>query len=73
VERARAVLGRLEANGGATKVEIADELPLFAQVMEDNAPTALEQALSAINPDHLTPKQALEALYEIKRLLDEKG
>ena len=28
-----AVLGRLEANGGSTRVEIADDLPLFAQVI----------------------------------------
>ena len=32
VERARAVLQRLEASGGSTQVEIVDELPLFAQV-----------------------------------------
>jgi len=68
VERARAVLGRLEATGGAARVEIVDELPLFAQVMEENAPSALESALDGIDPDALTPKQALEALYKLKSL-----
>jgi DNA mismatch repair protein MutS len=66
VERARAVLARLEANGGATRVEFADDLPLFAQVMSETAPSALEAALSDIDPDALTPKQALEALYRLK-------
>jgi DNA mismatch repair protein MutS len=68
VERARAVLARLEANGGATRVEFADDLPLFAQVMAEAAPSALDAALSEMNPDALTPKQALEALYRLKSL-----
>ncbi|HRO02899.1 MAG TPA: DNA mismatch repair protein MutS, partial [Terricaulis sp.] len=71
VERARAVLQRLEANGGATKVEIVDELPLFAQVLEEHAPSALEQALAAANPDALSPKEALDLLYKLKALADE--
>ncbi|MGQ0531826.1 MAG: DNA mismatch repair protein MutS [Caulobacteraceae bacterium] len=66
LERARAVLQRLEASGGAVRLEIADELPLFAQVMEETAPSALEAALSGINPDHLSPKEALELLYKLK-------
>lgn len=70
VERARAVLQRLEANGGATKVEIVDELPLFAQVMEEHAPSALEQALSVANPDALSPREALDLLYKLKALAD---
>jgi DNA mismatch repair protein MutS len=47
-------------------MEIADELPLFAQVMEEHAPSALEAALNDINPDHLSPKEALELLYKLK-------
>jgi DNA mismatch repair protein MutS len=66
VERARGVLGRLEANGGATRVDIADELPLFAQVVAEHAPSALEVAISEIDPDSLSPKEALEALYRLK-------
>ncbi|MNW06326.1 hypothetical protein D3C71_2027100 [compost metagenome] len=35
-----------------------------------NAPnTAAQDALAAIDPDELTPKQALEALYRLKTLL----
>ncbi|MBP6688622.1 MAG: DNA mismatch repair protein MutS [Hyphomonadaceae bacterium] len=66
VERAKAVLQRLETTGGATRMEIAEELPLFAQVMEEHAPSALEAALNDINPDHLSPKEALELLYKLK-------
>ena len=66
VERAKAVLQRLETTGGSTRMEIADELPLFAQVMEEHAPSALEAALNDINPDHLSPKEALELLYKLK-------
>jgi len=66
VERAKAVLQRLETTGGATRMEIAEELPLFAQVMEERAPSALEAALNDINPDHLSPKEALELLYKLK-------
>jgi DNA mismatch repair protein MutS len=68
VERARAVLQRLEASGGSTRMEIADELPLFAQVLEEHAPSALEAALAETNPDHLSPKEALELLYRLKAL-----
>lgn len=40
---------------------------LFAPVMEATPSAALEQ-LRAIKPDELTPKQALDALYELKKL-----
>jgi DNA mismatch repair protein MutS len=66
VERARAVLQRLEASGGSTRMEIADELPLFAQVMKENTPSALEAALADVDPDRLSPKEALELLYALK-------
>ncbi|HRE44924.1 MAG TPA: DNA mismatch repair protein MutS, partial [Terricaulis sp.] len=72
VERARAVLTRLEANGGAARAEIVEDLPLFAQVMEENAPSPLEAALTALDPDALSPKAALETLYRLKALLAEQ-
>ncbi len=71
VERARAVLARLEQSGGGTRVEIVDELPLFAQIIAQQAPSALETAFSDLNPDSLTPKQALEALYWLKGLIED--
>jgi len=66
VERARAVLARLEANGGATRVDIVNDLPLFAQVLAETAPSKLEAALAEIQPDGLSPKDALELLYRLK-------
>ncbi len=71
VERARAVLQRLEASGGSTRVDIADELPLFAQVIEETKASPLEVALDELNPDTLSPKQALDALYKLKALKPE--
>jgi DNA mismatch repair protein MutS len=74
VERARAVLGRLEANGGAARVEIAEDLPLFAQIMDETAPHPLEAALAGVNPDNLSPKEALELLYRLKAVaVDSQG
>ena len=54
---------------------LAEDLPLFAAEVKKIAPSApsgpseLEQRLAAINPDELTPKDALELLYELRRLL----
>ncbi|MGE3929341.1 MAG: DNA mismatch repair protein MutS [Hyphomonadaceae bacterium] len=70
VDRARAVLARLEQSGGATKVDFADELPLFAQAEPHAGPSALETALGELNLDSLTPKQALDALYRLKTIVD---
>ena len=36
-------------------------------------PSAVEKALSELDPDDLTPRQALEQLYELRRLVEEKG
>jgi DNA mismatch repair protein MutS len=49
-------------------------LPLFAtQQVEAPAPDALAEALAALDPDSLTPREALDALYSIKRLTQENG
>ena len=48
-------LARLEANGGATKVDIADDLPLFAAAAarEPEAKDELREALQAL-AEHYT-------------------
>ncbi len=71
VERAKTVLARLEASGGSARMEIIDELPLFAQVMAEHAPSALEAALAEIDPEVLSPREALDALYRLKALREE--
>jgi DNA mismatch repair protein MutS len=45
------------------------ELPLFAAAPEP-PPDPLRAALTALDPDEMSPKAALEAVYRLKRLLD---
>jgi DNA mismatch repair protein MutS len=73
--RAKSVLARLEAGRDATGGIAAglDDLPLFAAVAAAPAPPVdpIAAALAAIDPDALTPREALEALYMLKRLANE--
>ena len=69
--RAKAVLAKLEAGRDATGGIAAglDDLPLFAsQPPEMPQSDPLAEALAAIEPDGLSPREALEALYALKRL-----
>jgi DNA mismatch repair protein MutS len=71
VARARSVLARLEAGRDATGGIAAglDDLPLFAASAEpEQMADPLSAALEAIDPDSLTPREALEELYRLKRL-----
>ncbi|WP_298745968.1 DNA mismatch repair protein MutS [uncultured Brevundimonas sp.] len=68
VARAREVLDRLEGEKAAAAS--LHDLPLFA-VSEPPAPapsSALRDALSAIDPDELSPREALETLYRLKAI-----
>ena len=53
--------------------ELADDLPLFANIKAKEPEPAVKpaaiEALEALNPDDLTPREALDRLYEIKSLL----
>ena len=60
-ERERAAV----ANGDVATPQT--ELPLFTAPRPD----VLRKALQAIDPDELSPKDALAALYSLRRLLDE--
>ncbi len=69
VARAREVLDRLEAEEGSPAR--LDDLPLFAQAKpapEPVGPSALDKAVDALDPDDLSPREALEALYRLKGL-----
>ncbi|MES1199166.1 MAG: DNA mismatch repair protein MutS, partial [Pseudomonadota bacterium] len=66
VERARAVLQRLEQTGGAVRVDIVEDLPLFAQMEAEARPDPLHAALDAIDIDALSPREALDVLYRLK-------
>jgi DNA mismatch repair protein MutS len=75
VARAREVLARLEKadrrqRGGD---RLLDDLPLFSAARAEPAPAAaseVEEALAAIDPDALSPKAALEKLYELRTLAE---
>jgi DNA mismatch repair protein MutS len=83
VARAREVLAILEKSSSkkSARTEALDELPLFAQIAQSHpqppavAPTSspVEEAVAELRPDDLTPRTALEALYRLKALLDEKS
>ena len=74
VARAKAVLAKLEAGRDETGGIAAglDDLPLFAAA-GDVAPRrdALIDTLAEIDPDSLSPREALEQLYRLKRLVAE--
>jgi len=78
VKRAEAVLAKLEAGREKTGGLAAglDDLPLFAATLAA-APAekqdALRDALAQIDPDVLAPREALDALYALKRLLADEA
>ncbi len=67
LRQARAALEALEARAqaGAAQVDLFAPPPA-APVPE---PSAVERALAAVNPDALSPREALEALYRLRGLL----
>jgi DNA mismatch repair protein MutS len=77
IERAKLVLAELEAQDRISPArKLVDDLPLFASVRRAGATTpapresaaeALLAAIAALNPDELSPREALEALYALKR------
>ncbi len=76
VERARQVLSQLEEGERTNPAHrLIDDLPLFAaeirQKPAQNAePSAVEEALADINPDNMTPREALEFLYALRSKLE---
>jgi DNA mismatch repair protein MutS len=75
IERAKLVLAELEAEDRTSPARrLIDDLPLFAATPKAATPspkeTALDTiitALAALNPDEMSPREALEALYALKR------
>ena len=74
LSRAKDVLHQLEKGEVAGKAaKLIDDLPLFSVALSretENTKKAsqIEEALKEINPDELSPKQALEELYRLKQL-----
>jgi DNA mismatch repair protein MutS len=72
IERAKLVLAKLEAEDRASPRDF-DELPLFAATPRPTSPRtgaatadSIIAALAALNPDEMSPREALEALYALK-------
>ena len=66
---------RADGGGGRGGKAAQKELPLFAAAApplraEPAAPDEIRTALEALNPDDLSPKAALEALYKLRKLLE---
>jgi len=74
IERAKLVLAKLEQEDRAAPKGFED-LPLFAapykaaQPAVDGTHDALIKALAALNPDDMSPREAMEALYALKAKL----
>ena len=74
VQRARDVLHQLESGESSGRADrLVDDLPLFSAAIRREQPKpakadALGEAIAALNPDEMTPKQALEALYRLRQI-----
>jgi len=72
VARARQVLDRLESEG-VSHQDLA-ELPLFAAAAPltgapSSGPSPVESELAALDPDGMSPREAMDALYRLKGLV----
>jgi DNA mismatch repair protein MutS len=70
IKRARGYLRELE-QGRAAAPGPQPELPLFAPAAADPASKPALERLRAIDPDSLTPRDALDMMYELKALAAE--
>ena len=76
VDRAKVVLEALEGaeREGAPRKALVDDLPLFRVLPAAPAPraskvSAVEERLGTVHPDELTPKEALQLVYELREIL----
>ena len=75
VERARAILATLEAGDRQAPAQrLLDDLPLFAAQIQPPPPAPtlppsdpVKEMLADLNPDEMTPREALDALYRLKQ------
>ena len=77
IVRAEAVLRALEEGSeGHKPLARIDDLPLFSEtprVTAEPPPSEAEETLRKVDPDLLSPKEALELIYMLKRLFNTKG
>ncbi len=72
IARAQEVLTLLQSGEqSGTLAKLADDLPLFTAAPKAQAKQSpLEEKLASINADSLSPKEALDLIYELKNLSD---
>jgi len=66
LNQARQTLEALEAQASTQQAQI--DLFALPEVVEVLSNSAVDMALEAINPDDLSPREALEALYQLKKM-----
>mgnify|MGYP003323451432 FL=1 len=73
IKRAQNILTSLE--GASKNRSISDDLPLFSQTLSNSENTEkrdpLRLQLTGVNPDNLSPKEALQLVYKLKEVYDE--
>ncbi|HLH10472.1 MAG TPA: DNA mismatch repair protein MutS, partial [Methylovirgula sp.] len=74
VARAQTLLAEFEAADRKRRAPRIDDLPLFAttEVKQSEPEAKLAAALDAIDPNDLSPREALEALYKLKAMRAKK-
>ena len=78
IERARVVLDTLENSerqGDGSQKALIDDLPLFSATpvpkQEPPKPSAADEMLQDIHPDELTPREALDLIYQLKQAVQD--
>lgn len=78
IARAKQVLDILEQRSAGTasssqKASVLDDLPLFAHqpAPMPKGTDPIHEALDAVRPDEMTPRQAIDMLYALKKIRDD--
>ena len=77
IQRAKVVLKELEEGEKSLAINsLAEDLPLFSNIPSESNSVRknggkLEEYLSEITPDSLSPRDALDIVYELKALVDD--
>jgi DNA mismatch repair protein MutS len=69
LNHARHVLQALESKQSESQIQVdLFAAPASSALLDDTTSSPVDVALAAINPDNLSPREALEALYALKKI-----
>tara|TARA_B100001142_G_C13946993_1_gene505507 strand:+ start:24 stop:371 length:348 start_codon:yes stop_codon:yes gene_type:complete len=76
IDRAEEILAALQSSDqGRTVAHLGDELPLFQKSKRATEPKKsslkISELLATTDPDKVTPREALDLLYQLKVLFDD--